>query len=150
MVPKETTMTDGKTAKRALSPRQKRYRFSLGFAAVIGAIAGVWLSADQPADRGAFEMAFTGSLSTGFAIGASLIWVVGLLISLAVYHRAIDDHEERAWLWAGLAGWYAFVFPAPVWWVLHRASLTPPVDAMQLFVFSMLVNAVVWLWLKFR
>jgi len=54
------------------------------------------------------------------AIGASLFWAVGLAISMTIYHRAIDDHEERAWLWAGLAGWYAFIFPAPVWSLLIR------------------------------
>ena len=69
---------------------------------------------------------------------------------MIIYHRAIDDHEERAWLWASMAGWYAFIFPAPVWWVLHRAGMAPPVDAMILFVFSLVANCIVYLWLKFR
>lgn len=150
MVPKEAAMTDTATTKRALSPRRKRYRLALGIAAVIGGIVGGWQVADQPADRNAAALAFSGSLSPTFAIGASLLWVIGLAISMVIYHRAVDDHEERAWLWAGLAGWYAFIFPAPVWWVLHRADLAPPVDAMILFALSMVVNAIVWLWLKFR
>lgn len=135
---------------RGLSRRRRRYWTALGLAAVIGGIVGVWASFDQPANRGAIEMAFTGSLSANFAIGASLFWVIGLLVSMIIYHRSIDDHEERAWLWAGLAGWYAFIFPAPVWWVLHRAGLAPPADAMLLFVLSMVANGVVYLWLKFR
>ncbi|MCW0199550.1 hypothetical protein [Sphingopyxis sp.] len=135
---------------RALSRRRRHYWTALGLAAVIGGIVGVWASFDQPANRGAIEMAFTGSLSANFAIGASLFWVIGLLVSMVIYHRSIDDHEERAWLWAGLAGWYAFIFPAPVWWVLHRAGLAPPADAMLLFVLSMVTNGVVYLWLKFR
>src|SRR3546814_17952819 len=73
-----------------------------------------------------------------------------LSIGSLFYHRSIDDHEEHAWLWAGLAGWYAFALAAPVWWVLHRADLAPPADAMMLFLLSLLVNAVVHLWLKFR
>lgn len=149
---KETTMTEVDTTKprRRASPRQLRYRFSLGFAAIVGGIVGGWMVADQPAGRDGFEMAFSGSLSASFAIGAALFWVLGLAISMTIYHRTIDDHEERAWLWAGLAGWYAFIVPAPVWWVLHRAAMAPPVDAMLLFLLSMAVNAIVWLWLKYR
>ena len=152
MVLKEATMLDADTTKprRRLSPRQRRYRFALGFAAVVGGIVGGWMVAVQPVGRNGLEMAFSGSLSASFAIGAALLWVVGLAISMTIYHRAIDDHEERAWLWAGLVGWYAFIVPAPVWWVLHRADLAPPADTMLLFAFSMVVNAIVWLWLKFR
>src|SRR3546814_4441316 len=73
-----------------------------------------------------------------------------LAVSIILYHRAIDDHEERAWLWASLAGCYSFVFPAPVWWMLHRADLAPPVDAMALFLLSLVVNSVIYLWMKFR
>lgn len=152
MAIKEATMTDADTSgpRRRLSPRQRRYRFALGFAAVVGGTLGGWMVADQPAGRDGIETAFTGSLSASFAIGASLFWVLGLAISMIIYHRAIDDHEERAWLWAGLIGWYAFIVPAPAWWVLHRADLAPPVNAMLLFSLSLIVNAVVWLWLKFR
>ena len=42
------------------------------------------------------------------------------------------------------------MFPAPVWWVLHRAALAPSPDAMLLFLLTLVVNAVVYLWLKFR
>lgn len=146
-------MTDtGQTEKtrRPMSPRRKKYWLALVAAGVIGGIIGSWIVADQPAGRNAIEIASSGALSENFAIGASLFWTLGLALCMTLYHRAIDDHEERAWLWAGLAGWYAFIFPAPVWWVLHRAELTPPVDAMLLFILSMVVNAVVYLWLKFR
>lgn len=122
---------------RGLSPRQRRYWLALGLAAVVGGVIGGWMMLDQPHDPGAIGWIGGGPLSVPFAIGASLCW-------------AIDDHEERAWLWAGLAGWYAFIVPAPVWWVLHRAGLAPPADAMLLFLLSMVVNAIVYLWLKFR
>lgn len=135
---------------RTLSPRQRRYWSALGLSAVVGGIIGGWLVLDQPMDRGAVDLFSSGALSPGFAIGASLLWVAGLAVGMILYHRAIDDHEERAWLWAGLAGWYAFVFPAPVWWVLHRAALAPPVSVMALFLLTMLVNAAVYLWFKFR
>lgn len=135
---------------RTWSPRRRRYWFTLAFCAAIGGVVGGWLVADQPGGRGLFETLASGALSAGFAIGASLLWTIGLAIGMILYHRSIDDHEERAWLWAGVAGWYAFIFPAPVWWVLHRAGLAPPADAMLLFFLSLMVNCIVYLWLKFR
>ena len=147
-----------RSAWQSLTPRKRRYWQALGFCAVIGGVIGGWLAADQrgwldagqPSSREFTEMLATGSLSPGFAIGASLLWVGGLAIGMTFYHRSIDDHEERAYLWAGVAGWYAFIFPAPAWWALHRAGLAPPVDVMLLFLLSLIVNAAVWAWLKFR
>lgn len=144
------TEANAPTERRRMSPRRRRYWTALGFSGVIGGIIGAWMVIDQPEGRSAIEMANTGALSTGFAIGASIFWTVGLAIASIVYHRSIDDHEEHAWLWAGLWGWYAFIFAAPVWWVLHRASIAPAPDAMILFVFSLLSNAIAYLWLKFR
>lgn len=135
---------------RGLSPRRRRYWSALGLSAIVGGVIGGWMQLDQAQSGGVIIFLGSGPLSAGFAIGASIFWVLGLIIGLAIYHRSIDDHEQRAWLWAGLVGWYAFIFPAPVWWVLHRAALAPPVDAMLLFLFSMVANAIVYLWLKFR
>src|SRR3546814_12235075 len=76
-------------------------------------MGGGWLVADQPTGRGFTETLASGALSPGFAVGASLLWTAGLAIGMVLYHRSIDDHEERAWLWACVAGWYALLFPAP-------------------------------------
>src|SRR3546814_15931438 len=113
-------------------------------------MGGGWLVADQPTGRGFTETLASGALSPGFAVGASLLWTAGLAIGMVLYHRSIDDPEERAWLWACVAGWYAFIFPAPAWWVLHRACMAPPVDSMPLFFLSLIVNSSVCLCLKFR
>lgn len=147
-------MTDtGKMSKtrRPMSPRRKRYWTALAIAAVLGGILGAWLQVDQPDNSTAgLALITNGPLTANFAIGASILWLVGMLVSMAIYHRSIDDHEQRAWLWACTAGWYVVMFAAPVWWVLHRASLAPPADAMLLFLASLVVNGVVWLWLKYR
>lgn len=135
---------------RGLSPRRRHYWFALGASAILGGIIGGGMMADQPTDRAAIDLVSNGALTPGFATSASIIWTLGLAICVIIYHRSIDDHEQRAWLWAGLWGWYAFIFTAPVWWVLHRAALAPAPDAMLLFLFSMVANCVVYLWLKFR
>ena len=90
------------------------------------------------------------ALTPNVAIGLSLLWVVGLIVALFLYHRTIDDHERQAYLWAGTRRLLRLCYPCPVWWVLARADLAPPVDAMLLFALSMIVNAVVYFWFKFR
>lgn len=133
----------------SMSPRRRLYWSSLIGSGVVGGVVGVLLQIDQN-KGGDVSLLSNGPLTPQFAFIAAALWVIGIGVACIAYHRALDDHEERAWLWAGLAGWYAFVIPAPVWWVLHRAALTPPVDVMVLFILSMIVNAIVWSWLKFR
>lgn len=131
------------------SARKRRYWASMGLASLIGAAGAYWTLIPQSSGSGPIQL-ISGPLPRNVAIGTATLWVVGLAFAMMLYHRAIDDHEKRAWLWAGLAGWYAFVFPIPAWWLLHRAALVPPVDAMLLFILSLIVNSIVYVWLKFR
>lgn len=148
---KDPTMTERGNAKRPMSPRRKRYLTAIGIAALIGGIMGVWLQIDSPGGSPASLAPLSNSpLTPSFAVGASILWVIGLIVTLFIYHRAVDDHEERAYLWAGLAAWYTFVLSAPTWWMLHRAGLAPPADAILLFAGALVVNCIVWLWLKYR
>lgn len=152
MVSKEAAMSDaGKPARRPMSPRRKRYWIALGLAGLFGGVLGGWMQIAQ-GDPKTVGLALLGNspLPPSFAIGASIIWVVGMVVSLVLYHRAVDDHEERAYLWAGTAAWYTLTLAAPTWWVLARANLAPPADAMLLFFGALVVNGVVWLWLKYR
>ncbi len=84
------------------------------------------------------------------AIILSVVWLGGLGAAMVLYNRSIDDHERRAHHLGAVAGFYAFIVPCPVWWVLARADLAPPVDAMPLVALSMTANAIVYLWFKFR
>lgn len=131
------------------SARKRRYWTSFGVAALVGGAGAIWVMLAQQ-NQSPIGQLLNGRLPATTAIGATLLWIGGLSAAMTLYHRSIDDHEERAWIWAGLAGWYAFVLPAPAWWMLHRAALVPPVDAMLLFLASLFVNTMVYLWLKFR
>jgi len=135
---------------QTMSARRRLYWGSICGSGVVGFGIAVLLVSDENALESVADLTNNAPLSPNFALAAAALWTVGLGAACLAYHRAIDDHEERAWLWAGLAGWYAFIIPAPAWWVLHRAAIAPPVDAMILFLISLLVNAIVWLRLKFR
>lgn len=130
------------------SKRKRLYWISLAVAATIGVLSGIL---DRSGTSNPGDPLFgNGALSPAIAIALALLWAGGLAVLIPLYERSIDDHERQAYWRAGLAGYYAFIIPAPAWWVLHRAGLVPPVDAMLLFLAALLVNAAVYFWLKFR
>ncbi len=74
-------------------------------------------------------------------------------VAVALYHRTIDDHEERAYLWGSQLAYYFLVLALPAWWLLERGGIVGPVTTTAAFVailISFLVQAIVWAWLKFR
>ncbi len=88
----------------------------------------------------------------GAAIGAAL-FVVLLAIAMWLYHRAIDDHEERAYLWGSQIAYYFVSLAMPAWWMLSRGGIVPPLDfaaAFSIVLISFVVQAAVWAWFKFR
>ncbi len=131
------------------SRRKRLYMASLFGSALLGMVSAALIVGGQ-SDIAADPFFSNSALSPESAIALALIWAIGISIAVVVYQRTIDDHERHAYLWAGLAGYYAFVVPAPAWWVLARADLAPPVNAMLLFALTIVVNAGVYLWLKFR
>lgn len=133
---------------RDWSPRKRLYWASLAIAGGIGGLAAVMLTLGQKGAANALTL--DGPIDPIVAVAVAMAWVVGLAVSLLAYHRSVDDHEREAYHLGTLAGFYAFVIPCPMWWVLDRADLAPPVMAMPLFLFSIGVNAVVYLWFKFR
>lgn len=134
---------------RDWSRRKRLYWASLIGAGLIGALAATLLHSGR-VEVGGDPFFSNSALSPTIAIILALLWIGGLAVTAFFYQRVIDDHEERAYLWAGLAGFYAFIIPAPAWWALARASILPPVDAMLLVLFAVIANAAVYFWLKFR
>ena len=131
------------------SRRKRLYTASIAGSVLLGLLTAILLRSGQ-SDVTADPFFSNSALSPQIEILLALLWGAGISIAVFIYQRTIDDHEERAYLWAGLAGYYAFVIPAPMWWVLARADLAPPVDAMLLFGLTIITNALVYLWLKFR
>lgn len=131
------------------SPRKRRYMISLIIAVFIGVAASIILRIGS-AENSSLQIYGDGPFSPAAAWALSALWLVGMAVSIFIYQRNVDDHEEKAYLWGGLAGFYAVVFPTPAWWLLARADIVPPVDAMAIFALALAVNAVVYFWLKFR
>lgn len=128
--------------------RKRLYYVSLLLAAFIGFIVTLLLRIG--AGAGGFEPFGSGPFNPTAAIMLSVLWLVGMATSILIYQRNIDDHERHAYLWAGVIGFNVIVFAAPIWWLLARAALVPPVDGMLLLLFALLANSGAYVWLKFR
>lgn len=131
------------------SKRKQLYTVSLSLSALLGFVSVIALRIGV-GDGSASDLFGDGTFDPSVAVFLSALWVCGMGLSIFIYHRNVDDHEKQAYLWGGLAGFYAIVFPAPAWWLLARAQLMPPVDGMILFLFAVIANAIVYMWLKFR
>jgi hypothetical protein len=94
-----------------------------------------------------------GALPAAGAIALAALLLVALSIAVILYHRAIDDHEERAYLWGSQIAYYFLAAFIPIYWLLFRGGLVPALTAggaMLLLLTSFLVQAAVWAWFKFR
>lgn len=84
---------------------------------------------------------------------AAAMLVVVLAGALILYHRAIDDHEQQAYLWANSLAFYFLAIALPAAWLLARGGLIPPIGigtAMLILLAAFVINLAVWAWLKFR
>jgi len=133
---------------RQWSPRKRLYWISLFGSFGLGIMIAIMMQSGQQDVSN--DMFSNSALTPTMAVVLSLMWVIGLGVAMILYHRSIDDHERHAYRLGAAAGFYAFVVPCPVWWVLARAGMAPPVEAMSLFLFSLIVNCGVYLWFKFR
>lgn len=96
---------------------------------------------------------------TSDPISASMAVLLAILVTgffaaaVALYHRTIDDHEERAYLWGSQLAYYFLVLAFPAWWLLERGGIVGPITtavALVAILVSFLVQGAVWAWLKFR
>ena len=139
-----------------LSSFEQRYSKMWLLVMLLGVPVGIGLAmfslSGDP--RASFGRIFTdGALPP---VGAVLISTsLALLFGIAavLYHRAIDDHEERAYLWGSQIAYYFLAAAIPIYWLLFRGGLVPALTAggaMLLLLTSFVVQAVVWAWFKFR
>ena len=92
-------------------------------------------------------------LDPTLALVTTVIGVLLLVASAIVYHRTIDDHEERAYLLGSTAAFYFMSIAFPAVWLLARGGWVAPLHiggAMVILLGAVLLQAAVWMWFKFR
>ncbi|MDQ3077761.1 MAG: hypothetical protein M3Q83_02845 [Pseudomonadota bacterium] len=139
-----------------MTPFDRRYWKMMMWIGLLGVPIGIGLMVlgliDMPGRdlEGLFGSGPIGPL--GAAIAAA-VFVALLGIAMWLYHRAIDDHEERAYLWGSQIAYYFVSLAIPAWWLLSRGGIVPPLDftaAFSIVIISFVVQAAVWAWFKFR
>jgi hypothetical protein len=128
-----------------LSPATRRTNglFALsGLLAVPGALA-LFLATTRPDNP--FGIFSNSPITPWIAIAASASWIVSMAVGWWWYFSA-DEHERDAYDLGSVVGAGFFTVAAPLWWVLSRAGLLPPPDAMILWLLTVVVLSLAWLW----
>jgi hypothetical protein len=143
--------------RRAPEPKSASVRANHRLLAISGALGGVIgfalalpILSNHDVDSGIGAAMIYGPLPTWLAIAAALLWGVMLPIISWRWERVVDEHERQAYRDGAVAGFYVLTIGAPVWWLLSRGGLLPPVDAVALYAAFMVISSLVWAWRKYR
>jgi hypothetical protein len=142
---------DRSASKFSLSRRQKQYWGSLAVAAVLGLLMGWFLDSTGSfgKDSGNIFDISSSIIPENLAIFGSALYLISFAIIYTLYHKGMDEQEERAYLIANTASWYFLILAIPIWWVLDRADIAPPIDGITIAIVSFVINISVWAWKKF-
>ena len=148
------------TLIRSLNPQMmsgfdRRYWKMWAVIAALGMPVGIGIALLGLSDQGdGFSLVLSNSpIAPLTAIVGSLLIGVLLVVSAIIYHRTIDDHEERAYLWGSTVAFYFLALTFPLHWLLQRGGLIPALTigmALLLILFSCIIQAIVWALFKFR
>lgn len=136
------------------TPYERRYWRMWALIVVLGIPVGLLFGMTSKA-RGfeALNPFSSAPMAPAMAVLIAVVTAAVLIVAVVLYHRAIDDHEERAYLWASQIAYYFVFIAMPVWWLLERGGLLGPLTvgwALLILLASGFVHGVVWAWLKFR
>lgn len=135
------------------SPYERRYRRMWMIIAALGVPFGFLLAMMVDSGPAAAEILSNSPITPFAAIACAAGILIVTIVSMLLYHRVVDDHEERALLWANSGAYYALTVALPAAWLLARGGILPPVGmgtAVLLLLGSFVVQYAVWLWLKYR
>lgn len=139
---------------QSASAYEKRYWRAFLMIAILGMPFGAALAIASGNDGlSAVNPFLDGPIAPGAAVALAVGAVCLFALTIVIYHRAIDDHEERAYLWGSQIAYYFLIVAFPVWWLLQRGGLVAPIDTASAFgaiIVSFFVQGAVWAWLKFR
>lgn len=139
-----------------ISGFDKRYYRMWGILLALSAPIGIGLaiaSDDSKQLAAGPLMLSNGAIDPTVAIAIAFIGTLLLAASAVIYHRTIDDHEERAYLWGSTIAFYFMAIAFPMAWLLARGGLIDALGigtAMLILLVSFVIQGAVWLWFKFR
>lgn len=139
---------------KSASSYEKRYWKTWLLVIALGVPVGIVLAMSTlDADAGNFNPFGSTPIAKPVAALLAILVTGTFAASVTLYHRAIDDHEERAYLWGSQIAYYFLILAFPAWWLLERGGIVAPITTAVAFggiLLSFLVQGAVWAWLKFR
>lgn len=128
--------------------RERRNYVVLIICGAVGGIVGIALTLGGGSPLDAFSNA---PIPAWLAIVlAAPILVLLPAISLYWHRHAIDEQEEAAYKLGALLGIYTYFIGAPAWWLLWRGGLLPAPDGVLIYMATITVTGVTWIWAKYR
>lgn len=89
-------------------------------------------------------------VGAGLSQAALVAWiaiaVIGFTAGCLLYLRAMDEVEIRDNLVGGIGGLYVYVIGFPTWWLLWRGGAAPAPNAWVIYLSSLGVAALVYIW----
>lgn len=139
---------------KSASGYEKRYWRTWLLVTALGVPVGMILAMSTlNADAGNFNPFASTPIDRPVAVMLALLVTGFFAVTVGLYHRTIDDHEERAYLWGSQIAYYFLILAFPAWWLLERGGIVAPITTTIAFVailISFLVQGAIWAWLKFR
>lgn len=118
-----------------------------------GGIALGYLGDTGSTDRGNAGIFSDRAIAPELALAAAAALAIGLVLATVLYHRTVDDHEERAYLWGSSVAFHFLAIALPVAWLLARGGLLALLGTGAiaiLLLMSVVLQGVVFIWLKYR
>lgn len=121
----------------------RRFWRTLALSSLAGAVVGVAMVLGTGNNIG-------GEMPAAWAIGAALVYALGILAASWYFYRFIDEVELRDNLIASTVSVYFYAIAYPVWYLLWKGGLTVEPIHEAIFMATIFVMAVAYLWKKFR
>ena len=128
----------------------KMWAIVVGLSIPIGVVVAVLALSNQ---LNGISLLSNSAIAPLTAIAGSVVLGILLIASVIIYFRAIDDHEERAYLWGSTIAFHFLAIVFPLHWLLARGGIVPALTigiALLLILISVVVQAIVWALFKFR
>jgi hypothetical protein len=139
-----------KPSGEPVSPSTRRTQLLFGLSGVISVVAVVIVIIGAQTNEGVNPVwSNSRNLPHVIAFAAVAIWLLSVALAWWWYASA-DEHERKANDVGFLFGGGLFMAATPVWWILSRAGLVPPPDAMVLWYATMVAMGIGWAWYRNR
>jgi hypothetical protein len=140
-----------KIAAGPATPRESRNHVVMAVASLLGAAISIILILHHSGPASTPLALFDGPLSPAVAVVlALLVGIITPALSIYWHLRVIDEQEAAAYNKGALIAMYAFWVGAPVWWLLWKGGLVSVPDGALIYVATVIIAVIVWLWAKYR